>query len=58
MANYAVIDENLVVNMIVAESKEDAEQLTQKTCVEVDIYAQTIISDITTWDGTNFTTEL
>lgn len=32
--NFAVIDDGLVVNLIVAESKSIAEQLTNKTCVD------------------------
>ncbi len=54
MATYAVIEDGLVTNVIVAESKEDAESLTQKTCVEVDLFAERIVSNLTTWDGTNF----
>lgn len=35
MANYAVIKDELVTNVIVAESKEVAESVTGLTCVEV-----------------------
>ncbi len=35
MANYAVIKDGLVTNVIVAESKEIAESVTGLTCVEV-----------------------
>jgi hypothetical protein len=34
MPSYAVIKSNAVVNVIVADSKEDAELLTNSTCVE------------------------
>lgn len=34
MANYAVIENGLVLNTIVADSKEAAEEVTGKTCVE------------------------
>jgi hypothetical protein len=34
MANYAVIENNKVINVIVADSKEIAEEVTEKTCVE------------------------
>ena len=33
MSNYAVIESNIVINVIVAESKEVAEEVTGKTCV-------------------------
>lgn len=33
MANYYVIDDNKVVNFIVAESQEIAESITGKTCI-------------------------
>lgn len=32
--NFAIIENNLVENIIVAESKAIAEQVTSKTCVE------------------------
>ena len=35
MANYAVIKDTLVVNVIVAESVEIAEQVTLLTCVDI-----------------------
>lgn len=35
MANYAVIKDGLVTNVIVAESKEIAESITELTCIEV-----------------------
>lgn len=34
MANFAVIENNKVINIIVAETKEIAEQLTEKLCIE------------------------
>lgn len=34
MAGYAVIENNVVVNVIEAESQEVAEQVTGKTCIE------------------------
>jgi hypothetical protein len=36
MANYAVLNGNNVENIIVADSLEIAETVTQKTCVEYD----------------------
>jgi hypothetical protein len=49
MANFAVIDENIVVNVIVADNKEIAETVTGFTCVESDLAAIGY-----TWDGENF----
>lgn len=34
MGNFAIIENNIVTNIIVAETKEDAERITEKTCVE------------------------
>jgi len=34
MANYAVLDNDTVINVIVADSKEVAEEITGKTCIE------------------------
>lgn len=34
MANYAVISGTTVTNVIVAETKEDAELVTQSECIE------------------------
>lgn len=34
MANYAVIEDNKVVNIIVADSKDLAETITGKLCIE------------------------
>lgn len=36
MAYFAVIDDGVVINTIVAESKEIAELVTKKNCVEYD----------------------
>jgi hypothetical protein len=35
MANYAVIENELVTNVIVAETKEIAEQVTGKLCIDL-----------------------
>jgi len=52
MANYAVIENGIVTNTIVADTKEVAEQVTGLTCVE---YTDTNPAGIGyTWDGTNF----
>jgi|APGre2960657404_1045060.scaffolds.fasta_scaffold41437_3 hypothetical protein len=34
MANFAVLEDNLIINTIVADSKEIAESVTNKTCIE------------------------
>lgn len=34
MALFAVIEENIVTNVIIADTKEIAEQVTERTCVE------------------------
>lgn len=34
MANYAVIDDNVVCNIIVADSKNIVEEMTGKSCIE------------------------
>lgn len=34
MANYAVIKDNKVINVILADSKEIAEEITELTCIE------------------------
>lgn len=34
MATYAVIEDNYVINVILSDSKEIAEEVTQKECVE------------------------
>jgi hypothetical protein len=54
MANYAVIKDGIVTNVIVAESKEIAESVTGLTCVEIQ---QEPGSPGIGWsyDGTDFT---
>jgi hypothetical protein len=51
MANYAVIENEIVVNAIVADSKKIAEEATGRLCVELP-EINFGIGD--TWDGTNF----
>jgi len=52
MANYAVIENGIVTNTIVADTKEVAEQVTGLTCVE---YTDTNPAGIGyTYDGENF----
>lgn len=52
MANFAVLNGNVVTNVIVANSKEDAELVTNATCVE---YDETIPAGIGwVYDGTGF----
>ena len=36
MKTFAVIDGINIINIIIANSKEDAEQVTEKTCIEYD----------------------
>lgn len=43
MPTFAVIDESVVINLIVAETKADAEEATGKTCVESTDTNQAII---------------
>lgn len=53
MSNFAVIENELVINTIVAESLNDAQEVTGKTCVE---YAEENPAAIGwTYDGTTFT---
>ena len=35
MPNYGILENTLITNVIVAETKEIAEQVTGKTCVEL-----------------------
>jgi len=35
MKTFAVMDENTVINIIIADSKEDAETLSNKQCIEI-----------------------
>jgi len=52
MANYAVIQNDKVVNVIVCDSKEIAEQVTNLTCIE---YTEENPAGIGwTYDGTSF----
>jgi len=50
--NYAVIENNVVVNIIVADSLEIAEQATGQTCVEYTDENSAVIGY--TYDGENF----
>lgn len=50
MTNYAVIQNNKVINIIVADTKEIAEAATNTLCVE----ATHGVGIDHTWDGTNF----
>jgi hypothetical protein len=53
MANYAVLENNIVTNVVVADSVEDAVQATGLTCVE---YTEESPAGIGwTYDGTSFT---
>ena len=52
MAEFAVIVNNTVVNMIVAESKEIAEQATFTTCIETN--PEMCIKIGMQWDGSSF----
>lgn len=51
MATYAVIDNNVVINVIVSDSKEDAEFVTGKFCIE---YTTEPAEPGGTWDGNRF----
>jgi len=53
MPNFAVIRNNEISTVVVADSKEDAEQLMEATCVEIEVGAPQGAGWI--WDGTNFT---
>lgn len=53
MANYAVIQNNKVTNIIVADSKEIAEEVTSLACIE---YTEENPAGIGwDWDGIKFT---
>lgn len=52
MANYAVIENNTVINIIIADSKEIAEEVTKQTCVEYTNESPAGIGY--TYNGTNF----
>jgi len=49
---FAVIENNIVTNVIIAESKEIAELVTELTCIEYTIENPACIG--WGWDGTNF----
>jgi hypothetical protein len=55
MANYAVIENNIVVNAIVAESKEVAEAVTGTVCIELPEVGFGIGD---TWDGEKFVKQI
>jgi hypothetical protein len=53
MANFAQLDlNNKVINVLVADTKEVVEQITQSTCIEYTDENPAYID--WTWDGTNF----
>ena len=54
MANYAVIKDGIVNNVIVADTKEIAEEVTGLTCVEVE-HVPGAPGIGWSYDGTNFT---
>ena len=52
MANFAHIKDNKVVNILVADTLEIAQEVTGATCIE---YAEgTSVGAGYTWDGTKF----
>ena len=51
MSNYAVIENNAIMNVIVADSKEIAEQVTGKLCIELPEIGFGVGN---TWDGEKF----
>jgi hypothetical protein len=53
MTKYAVINENVVVNLILADSVEIAEQVTGHTCIECTDLLNPNIGYL--WDGDSFT---
>ena len=52
MSTFAVINNNTVINVIVADTKEIAEQVTNLTCVEYTAENPAAIG--WTYDGENF----
>jgi hypothetical protein len=55
MATFAVLTNSVVSNIIIADSKQIAEEATGLTCIE---YTDSNIASIgDTWDGTKFTNE-
>jgi hypothetical protein len=53
MATFAVLENNLVNNIIIADSKEIAEEVTNSTCVEYT--AENPVGIGWTYDGSVFT---
>lgn len=53
MTKYAVINENVVVNLILADSVEIAEQVTGHTCIECTDLLNPNIGYL--WNGDSFT---
>jgi hypothetical protein len=52
MKKFAVLQNNIVVNIILANSKEIAEEVTSLECIEYTDENPALVND--TWDGTNF----
>jgi hypothetical protein len=52
MSNFAVIEDGVVVNIIVADTLSIAQELTNTTCVEYT--EQNPVRIGWTWDGSNF----
>ena len=52
MAKYAVLIDDVVSNIIIADTKEIAEEVTGSTCIEYTDESPAFRGDI--WDGTNF----
>jgi hypothetical protein len=52
MKNFAVIEDNIVVNVIVADTLKIAEEVTGKTCVESTVENSAVIG--LGYDGTTF----
>ena len=53
MNNYAVVENGIVVNLVVADSLEVAESLTGQTCIEYDYDLANPVIGLG-WDGTEF----
>lgn len=51
MANFAVLDGENIINIIIADSKEIVEEITGKVCVE---YTTEMVSVGGTYDGVHF----
>ena len=52
MANFGVLDNNLIINILVCETKEIAEIVTGKTCIELPL---TNVGIGWSYDGAEFT---